>query len=229
MIIKGLQKQTVIDYPEKIACTIFIFGCNFRCSYCHNPELVVDDGRPEIKQEDILEFLKNRKGFLDAVCITGGEPTLNKDLPDFISKIKKLGFLVKLDTNGSNPEMLKELIEKKLVDYVAMDIKAPLESYENITNVKVNKENVQKSIDLIKKMKEYEFRITVVPDLFDEKQAKLIGEWLKGSKRFFIQQFRGIKTLDKNFVGKKSFSKEELTKFCNILKHYFEVCKIRGI
>ncbi len=229
MIIKGLQKQTVIDYPGKIACTIFAFGCNFRCSYCHNPELIVDDGRPEIEKEEILEFLKNRKDFLDGVCITGGEPTLNKDLPEFISKIKKLGFFVKLDTNGSNPEMLKELIERKLVDYIAMDIKAPLEFYENVANVKVNKENIQKSIDLIKKMEEYEFRITVVPRLFDEEHAKLIGEWLKGSKRLFIQQFRGIKTLDENLIGKKSFSKEELTKFYNILKPYFETCEIRGI
>jgi len=229
MIIKGLQKQTVIDYPGKLACTIFTFGCNFRCSYCHNPELVVDDGRSEIKEGEILEFLKNRKDFLDGVCITGGEPTLNENLPDFISKIKKLGFFVKLDTNGSNPEMLKGLIEKKLVDYIAMDIKAPLEFYENIANVEVNKDNIQKSVDLIKKMKEYEFRITVVPGLFNEKYAKMIGEWLKGSKKFFIQQFRGIKTLDRGFVGKKSFSKEELMNFCNILKPYFETCEIRGI
>ena len=229
MIIKGLQKQTVIDYPGKIACTIFTFGCNFHCSYCHNPELIVDDGRPEIKEGEILEFLKNRKDFLDGVCITGGEPSLNKDLPEFISKIKKLGFFVKLDTNGSNPEMLKELIEKKSVNYIAMDIKAPLEFYESVANVKVNKDDIQKSVDLIKKMEEYEFRITVVPGLFNEKQAKLIGEWLKGSKRFFIQQFRGIKTLDENLIGKKSFSKEELINFCNILKPYFETCEIRGI
>jgi len=229
MKIKGLQKQTVLDYPGKLACTVFTFGCNFRCGFCHNPELVIDDGRPEIKQEEFLEFLKNRKEFLDGVCITGGEPTLNKELPEFIAKIKELGFLVKLDTNGTNPEMLKELIDKKLVDYVAMDIKAPLEFYEKITNSKVNKGNIKKSIDLIRKMKDYEFRITVVPGLFNEEYAKMIGEWLKGSKRFYIQQFRGIKTLDKSFVGKKSFSKEELTKFCNILKPYFEVCKVRGI
>ncbi len=229
MIIKGLQKQTVIDYPGKLACTIFTFGCNFRCSYCHNPELVIDDGRSEIKKEEILEFLKNRKDFLDGVCISGGEPTINEDLLEFISKIKELGFLVKLDTNGTNPKMLEELIEKKLVDYIAMDIKAPLEFYENITNVKVNKNDIQKSVVLIKKIKEYEFRITVVPGLFNEKHAKLIGEWLKGSKRFYIQQFRGIKTLDKNFVDKKPFSEEELINFCNVLKPYFEVCKIRGI
>jgi pyruvate formate lyase activating enzyme len=229
MKIKGLQKQTVLDYPGKLACTIFTFGCTFRCNYCHNPELIIDDGRPEIKQEEILEFLKERKGFLDGVCITGGEPTLNKELPDFISKIKQLGFLVKLDTNGTNPEMLKELIDKKLIDYVAMDIKAPLESYEKVTNVKVDKEDIQKSVDLIRRMKDYEFRITIVPGLFNEEYARSIGEWLNGSKKFYIQQFRGIKTLDKSFVGKKPFSKEDLINFCNILKPYFETCEIRGI
>jgi pyruvate formate lyase activating enzyme len=124
--------------------------------------------------------------------------------------------------------MIEELINKKLVDYIAMDIKAPLEFYDKVTNTKVNKEDIQKSVDLIRKMKKYEFRITVVPGLFNEEFAKLIGEWLKGSKRFYIQQFRGIKNLDKNFVGKKPFSKEELEKFCRILKPYFEKCEIRG-
>lgn len=229
MKIKGLQKQTVLDYPDKLGCTIFTFGCNFRCGFCHNPELIVDDGRPEIKQDDVIEFLKNKKGFLDGVCITGGEPTLNEDLPEFISKIKELGFLVKLDTNGTNPKMLEELINKKLVDYIAMDIKAPLEFYDKVTNVKVNKSDIQKSVDLIRKMNDYEFRTTVVPGLFNEEYAKLIGEWLKGSNRFYIQQFRGIKTLDKNFVGKKPFSKEELISFCNILKPYFKTCEMRGL
>ncbi len=229
MKIKGLQKQTILDYPGKLACTIFTFGCNFRCGFCHNPELVVGDGRTEIKQEEILEFLKNRKGFLDGVCITGGEPTLNEGLPEFISKIKELGFLVKLDTNGTNPKMLEELINKKLVDYIAMDIKAPLEFYDKVTNVKVNKSDIQKSVDLIRRTENYEFRTTVVPGLFNEEYAKLIGEWLKGSNRFYIQQFRGIKTLDKNFVGKKPFSKEELISFCNILKPYFKKCEMRGL
>jgi len=160
---------------------------------------------------------------------TGGEPTLNEDLPDFISKIKELGLLVKLDTNGTNPKMLEALINKKLVDYIAMDIKAPLEFYDKITNVKVNKDDIQKSVDLIRKTKNYEFRTTVVPGLFNEEHAKMIGEWLKGSNKFYIQQFRGIKTLDKSFVGKKPFSKEETIKFCGILKPYFETCEIRGI
>lgn len=224
-----MQKQTVLDYPGKLACTIFTFGCNFRCGFCHNPELIKDDGRLEIKQEEILEFLKNRKDFLDGVCITGGEPTINEDLPDFISKIKELGFLVKLDTNGTNPEMLKELIDKRLIDYVAMDIKAPIEFYDNVVNTNVNKEDIQRSIDLIRGMKDYEFRTTIVPGLFNEMYAKMIGEWLKGSKSFYIQQFRAIKTLDKEFLSKKPFSKEDLINFCNIMKPYFEVCEIRGI
>jgi pyruvate formate lyase activating enzyme len=228
MIIKGLQRQTVLDYPGKLACTIFTFGCNFRCGYCHNPELIFDDGRPDMPEIDILKFLEERKGFLDGVCITGGEPTLNTDLPEFISKVKSLGYLVKLDTNGSNPNMLKEIIDRKLVDYIAMDVKAPLDSYERITNVKTNLEDIQRSIDLIRSFGSYEFRITVVPKLFDENSAKCIGEWLKGSKRFFIQNFKGVKTLDRSFVGGKSFTKEELTNFCNIMKPYFDKCEIRG-
>ena len=229
MIIKGLEKQTVLDYPDKLACTIFTFGCNFRCGFCHNPELVVDDGRTEIKQEEILKFLNERKDFLDGVCITGGEPTMNKDLLEFISKIKEMGFAVKLDTNGSNPEMLRELIDKKLVDYIAMDIKAPLEKYAAVANSKVNADDIQKSVDLIRNFPDYEFRITVVPGLFDEEDAKKIGEWLKGSKNFYIQQFRGIKTLDKSFVGKEPFSKLELGVLCNVMKPFFERCELRGV
>ncbi|MFH0928942.1 MAG: anaerobic ribonucleoside-triphosphate reductase activating protein [Candidatus Aenigmatarchaeota archaeon] len=229
MIIKGLERQTVLDYPGKLACTVFLFGCNFRCSFCHNPELIVDDGRAEIKLEDVLEFLKERKGFIDGVCITGGEPTLNKDLPDFISKIKAMGFSVKLDTNGSNPSMLEELISKNLIDYIAMDIKAPLEKYDDVAKVSVNKKNIQKSVDIVKGLSDYEFRTTVVPGMFDESDAKNIGEWLKGSKRFYIQQFRGIKTLDKSLVGKKSFSKNEIENFHNIIKPFFGRCEIRGL
>ena len=229
MIIKGLQKQTVLDYPGKLACTIFTFGCNFRCGYCHNPELIVDDGRPAISEEEILKFLEERKGFLDAVCITGGEPTLNSDLPEFIEKIKKIGFLVKLDTNGSNPKMLKELVSKKLVDYIAMDVKAPIDSYEKITNVKVNGEDIQRSIDIIRNFGEYEFRTTAVPGMFNEDYAMRIGEWLKGSKRFFLQNFKGIKTLDNEFLKKKPFSKEELLDLCSVMKPYFGKCEVRGI
>jgi pyruvate formate lyase activating enzyme len=229
MIIKGLQKQTVLDYPGKLACTIFTFGCNFRCGYCHNPELITDDGRLQVSQEDIFKFLEERKGFLDGVCITGGEPTLNSDLPEFMARIKDMGFLVKLDTNGSNPKRLEEIIRRKIVDYIAMDIKAPLDSYDKITNVSVNKEDIQKSVELIRDFGEYEFRTTVVPGLFDEEAARKIGEWLKGSKRFYLQNFKGVKTLDKSFLEKKPFTKEELSVFCNTLKPFFGICDIRGL
>ncbi len=230
MIIKGLQKTTLIDYPGKVACTIFTFGCDFRCSYCHNPELVDDDGTKPINEKQILDFLKERKGFLDGVCITGGEPMLHKDLPDFISKIKKMGFLVKLDTNGTNTRMLEELIDKNLIDYVAMDIKAPLEKYEDVVGVKINKENIQESIKLIReKAPDYEFRTTVVPGLLDKNSILEIGKWLKGTKRFCIQQFRPIKTLDKTYREKKPYIREELIEFCNLLKPFFNECEIRGI
>jgi pyruvate formate lyase activating enzyme len=229
MIIKGLEKQTLLDYPGKLACIVFTFGCNFRCGYCHNPELVVDDMRPEITQDSILRFLEERKDFLEGVVITGGEPTLHSDLPVFISKIKKLGFAVKLDTNGSNPKMLMELIDKKLLDYVAMDVKAPLDSYESVANVKVNVKDIEESVRLVRSFPNYEFRLTAVPGLFDEEQAKKIGEWLKGSKKFCLQQFKGTKTLDKSFVNKKPFSKEEMNKFCSVLKPYFSKCEVRGV
>ena len=230
MIIKGLQKLTLIDYPGKIACTIFTFGCNFRCRYCHNPELVFDNGTKPIEDREIFKFLSERKGFLDGVCVTGGEPTLHRDLPHFLAKIKGMNFLAKLDTNGTNPRMLKYLIDEDLLDYIAMDIKAPLERYEEVVRVKVNEENIKRSINLIKESGiNYEFRTTVVPELLNKEDILAIGRWLQGAKRFYIQQFRGIKTLDKNFVSKKPYSEEELEEFCNILKPFVECCKVRGL
>ena len=228
MIIKGLQETTLIDYPDKVACSIFTFGCNFRCGFCHNPELIIDDGRPGIKKEKIIKFLEERKNFLDAVCITGGEPTININLPDFISDIKSLGYLVKLDTNGSNPEMIEELIDRNLVDYIAMDIKGPIELYDEIAGVRVDKEKIKKSVEIIKKkMKNYEFRITLVPGLFEEEHVDMMGRWLGSVKLFYIQNFGNEKNLDKKFNNVRPFKKEELEKFCELFKEYFENCKIR--
>ncbi|MBA3064696.1 anaerobic ribonucleoside-triphosphate reductase activating protein, partial [Candidatus Woesearchaeota archaeon] len=147
MQIAGLQKLTLIDYPDKIACTIFLFGCNFRCGFCHNPELVLSDKpKKEYKEKKILDFLRQRKKYLDAICITGGEPLINFDLPELLKKIKGLGFLVKLDTNGSNPKRLKELISKKLVDYIAMDIKADKDNYNVLAEVKIDINQIEESI-----------------------------------------------------------------------------------
>ena len=169
MFIGGLQKVTLIDYPGKIACTVFCLGCNFRCGFCYNKELVLPEktkSQIKIPEKEFFNFLKGRKNLLQGVTVSGGEPTIYEDLPDFIKKIKKLDYFVKLDTNGSNPEMLKDLIEKKLIDYVAMDIKAPLinTKYTQITGIKGILNKVKKSIKIIKNSGlDYEFRTTIVP------------------------------------------------------------------
>lgn len=230
MIIKGLQKFTLIDFPGKLACTIFTFGCNFRCPYCQNPELVIDDGREPISESWILNFLHRRRGFLEGVCISGGEPTIQGDLIDFLTKVKRIGYLVKLDTNGSNPEILKEAIEGGLVDYVAMDIKAPLRKYDEVARVKVDKGKINESIKVIRDLApDYEFRVTVVPGLLTNEDFHEIGKWLMGAKNFYIQQFQGAKTLDKRFTGRKPLDGEALIEIQKTLSKYFKSCKVRGL
>jgi pyruvate formate lyase activating enzyme len=229
LIIKGVQKLSLIDYPGRVACTLFTFGCNFRCPYCHNPELVVDDGTPPVPEGEVLRFLEERKGFLDGVCITGGEPTLHNDLPDFIRRVKGLGYSVKLDTNGTNPEMLRGLIVEKLVDYIAMDVKAPLEKYESVVRVKVDASKIAESVEIVRAFPEHEFRTTVVPELLRREDIVAIAEWLRGARRFFIQQFKPSKTLDKTFLEKQVYQAGELEKICGEIKLFFEVCKIRNV
>ncbi|MEM3393226.1 MAG: anaerobic ribonucleoside-triphosphate reductase activating protein [Candidatus Bathyarchaeia archaeon] len=229
MIIKGLQKFTLIDYPGKLACTIFTFGCNFRCPYCQNPELIIDDGRKPISIAWILNFLYERKSFLDGVCITGGEPTIQSNLTEFIKELKRLGYSVKLDTNGSNPELINQMLKTELVDFIAMDVKAPLEKYKEVTKVDA-KDLVKKSIRIIiDKAPEYEFRLTVVPGLINEEDLHKIGEIVKGAEKIYIQQFRNEKTLDESFKNIKPFTKEKLLKFKDILKDYVNFCDIRGV
>ena len=167
--IKGLQKISLNNFVDKPCCVVFLGGCNFRCPYCFNPELVFNKKEDEITEDKFFSFLDSRKGLLDGVCITGGEPTLSKGLVEFISKIKEKGFLVKLDTNGSNSSVVKELISNKLVDYIAMDIKGPLERYSEICGVKVDVEEIKKSVLLLQKFGNFEFRTTVLPDLLGEK------------------------------------------------------------
>jgi pyruvate formate lyase activating enzyme len=232
LLIKGMQKTSLIDYPGKIAATVFVGMCNFSCPYCHNKNLVVGyDGLSTIKEKEVTDYLKNKKKWLDGVCITGGEPMIHKELFSFVSKIKNLGFLVKLDTNGSNPKMLKKLMDDKLVDYIAMDIKAPLEKYDNITRIKTNKNDIKESINLIKKNKiDNEFRITVVPGLVNKDDIKEIGKLLKGAKRFFIQQFKANENvIDMAYRNKKSFSSEDLEEFKVILNKYINTVNVRGI
>lgn len=231
MLITGLQKTSLVDFPNKIAAVIFTSSCNFYCGFCHNPELVDPNQKlPEIPEQEILEFLEKRKKILDGVVITGGEPIIYNDLPEFIKKIKKLGLLIKLDTNGTNPEMTKKLLTNKLISYIAMDIKGPLSKYEKITNRSVDLEKIKKSVDLIKKSGiDYEFRTTVVPTLLKKKDFQEIGKWLKGSKNYYLQQFRNQKTLDPKLKNVQPYLEEKLYEFAKIMKKYVKNVAVRGI
>jgi len=229
MILKGLQKTTLIDYPGHIACTVFTYPCNFRCPFCHNPELVVSECEgPSLAESEFFKFLKSRQGKLEGVCITGGEPTLHKDLPAFIKHIKKLGFKVKLDTNGSNPEMLKDLIEKKLLDYVAMDVKNAYNYYPETVAAEINVDKVAESIKLILQNKiDYELRTTVVPGLHNKERMEALGEWIRGAQKYSIQNFQKGKTLDSNYKEKESFSEKEIREFEEIMKKYVKKIELR--
>jgi len=231
MLIKGIQKTTLLDYPGKIASIIFLAGCNFRCPYCQNPSLVNGYNElPTIPESDVLEFLRGRRKWLDGVCITGGEPTLHKDLPSFIAEVKKEGLLVKLDTNGSNPWMLERLLKDGLLDYIAMDIKAPLQRYPEVVRAKVDLNKIQKSVDILRSSGvEYEFRTTVVPGLLGEADITELTNWLKGPKKYYLQQFRNHVTLDEAFMEVSSYKPEELHSLAAIASKGFETCEVRGI
>lgn len=216
MIIGGVQKTSLLDYPDKISAIVFTQGCNFRCGYCHNPELI-NSKEQAWSVPAFLEFLKTRKGKLDAVVITGGEPCLQKDLPKFIKEIKKLGFLVKLDTNGNYPQVLNKVLP--YVDYIAMDIKAPLEKYGKITNVKVNADDIKKSIDIIMNSeKNYEFRTTVVKSLLSEDDILKIGDLIFGAQCYYLQKFVPSKILDYKLLNEATYSDDELSFICAKLK-----------
>jgi len=226
-VIGGLQKTSLLDFPKKIACIVFSCACNFRCGYCHNPELSnLNEG--VISTDDFFAFLKTRVGKLDGVVVTGGEPTLQKDLYEFIKEIKKLGFAVKLDTNGSNPEILKTLVNEKLVDYVAMDIKAPLNRYKEITNSNISTEKIQESIDfLLQNIVDYEFRTTVVKEQLQISDFEEISKLIKGADKYFLQKFEPSKTLDESFMTKTTYSIEEFEEIREILKDKVSNVSIR--
>lgn len=191
MLIKGFQKLTLLDYPEKTACTIFTPGCNFRCPFCHNASLV-ENASPEnmYTEEYIFSFLEKRKGLLDGVCVTGGEPLLQADILSFLGKIKDMGFLLKLDTNGTSPEKLKEAVKRGLVDYVAMDIKNCEEKYSLTAGTSVDMQKINESIDFLLSDKvDYEFRTTVVAEFHTERDIEKISKRISGAKRYFLQNF----------------------------------------
>jgi len=212
MKIGSLQKVSLIDYPGVISGIIFLQGCNFRCPYCHNPELVDEKlFGPCLDEKIILDFLNTRKGKLDAVTITGGEPTIQKDLTLFIKRVKKMGFAVKLDSNGSAPQVIKELLAEKLLDFIAMDIKAPLKKYKSIARVPVDTQSIKESVKLILKSNiPYEFRTTVVKSQLGAKDILEIAKLISGAKCYALQKFMPTKTLDKKFLKEKTWSDDEL-------------------
>ena len=218
MRIGGIQKFSLIDYPGRICAIIFTQGCNFRCPYCHNPELVAPS-LPEkgpscektMKAHDILAFLEQRRGKLDAVSITGGEPLLQRGLIKFIEQVRSLGYLVKIDTNGSLPKILKKLITRKLLDYIAMDVKAPLEKYEKVINSPIAPENIAESIRMIMGSGiDYEFRTTLVSTLLTGEDLEKIGALIKGARRHVLQRFVPSKILDPAFMNEKAWTDGEL-------------------
>lgn len=229
MKIGGLQRVSLIDYPGLISAVIFLQGCNFKCSYCHNPELVDSSlFRTCIKENDVMEFLETRKGKLDGVSITGGEPTIQEKLPAFIRQIKKMGFAVKLDTNGSRPHIIKNLTAEKLLDYIAMDIKAPLEKYKNIANTHIDPHSIKESIRLILDAKiPSEFRTTVVESQLDEEDIRKIADMISGANKYVLQKFVPTKTLDSRFLKEKSLTDEKLQKIKNSIEHQITSVTIR--
>jgi len=227
-IIGGIQKTTLVDFPSKIASIVFTQGCNFRCGYCHNPEIHDFKHESKYKTEEFIEFLKTRKGKLDGVVITGGEPTLQSGLYDFIKQIKYLGFAVKLDTNGSNFNIIKKLINDNLLDYVAMDIKASFDKYDKIIGVHCNIENIKKSISLIINSNvDYEFRTTVLKHQLSFDDFEKIGKVLQGAKRYYLQKFVSSNILDKNLINAQNYTDNELQKICINLKKYINCVDYR--
>jgi pyruvate formate lyase activating enzyme len=229
MDIKGVQKTSLIDYPGKMSAVIFVPKCTFRCAFCYNVDLVTGwEKLDTIDEREVLNFLKDRKKWLDGIVVTGGEPTIHKDLPDFLRKVKELGYAVKLDTNGTNPYMLEDLIKEGLVDYLAMDIKCPQERYEEICKAKVDMKLLKMSIERIKNSGlDYEFRTTVVPGLITKEDIVKIGEWMKGAKNYYIQQFFPRRTLDGSLQNTRPYKPEDLKEMEEAAKPFFGKVEVR--
>lgn len=228
MDINGIQKLTLLDYPGKCACTVFLAGCNLRCPFCHNASLVTGHVPAAMGSEEFFAFLKKRRGLLDGVCVTGGEPTLRKDLPEFLTKIRELGYLVKLDTNGSNPEMLRRLIEEKKVDYVAMDIKNCPDRYAQTCGGIDILPQVQESLSILKENHvEYELRTTLCKPIHDEEALEAMGKWLRGTKNYYLQNF--VDSGDLVGTGVSGFTKEEMEALRQAVLPHIPTALVRGV
>lgn len=231
--IGGLQRSTLIDYPGHIACTVFLIGCNFRCPWCHSPEIVLPDlitKHPRISKREFFEFLDLRKGLLDGVVVCGGEPTINEDLPEFLAEIKGRGFKTKLDTNGSNPAVIEGLFANGLLDYLAMDVKAPFREpdYPDATGVCADPKRMMESVELIKSSGvDYEFRTTVVPGLHGKEDIKEMAKAISPARKYFLQAFRSTKNIDASLVGSPAPSDDFMEGLKGEVEGMFDICEIR--
>jgi len=230
MKIGGFQKTSLLDYPDMISSIVWTVGCNFNCPFCYNTELVHGTAQ-SISEEQIFDHLKKRKQIVEALVISGGEPFLQKDLEVFCKKIKKLNLLIKIDTNGSFPDELKDLIDKKLVDYVAVDIKAPKGKYEKLAGAKIDIKNIQKTIDILQNSPvDYEFKTTFVPKFLTREDILEIGRWLKGSKKYYLQQFKNeMPVLSSELQYIKPYEKHEILDIIEKIKPFFGHCSARGM
>lgn len=229
MKIYGLQKMTLLDYPSKVAATVFLGGCDFSCPFCHNYEIVDGSAAPLMDEAELFSFLEKRKGLLDGIVITGGEPCLYKQLPDFAKKIKELGFLVKLDTNGYHPDMVEELLSQRLIDYIAMDIKNSPAKYAQTSGLKnIDIEIISKSISLIMNSNiPYEFRTTTVAEFHKNEDFEEIGKWIQGAKAYYLQQFTTRDTVpDKALTAP---SETDMMLFLKTVQKYVPAAELRGL
>ncbi len=229
MTIEGLQKLTLLDYPGRTACTVFLAGCNFRCPFCHNYELVASPVAPLMSDEELLDYLQKRKGLLDGVAITGGEPLLRKELPDLLSKIKALGYAIKLDTNGSFPARLKALVGEGLIDYVAMDIKnSPARYGQTVGFLKLELNAIQESIDfLMSGAVEYEFRTTVIEQFHSGEEIEAIARWIRGADRWFLQRFKPSERVPDGSLTAPTTQRME--EYLQIAKKFIPNAELRGV
>ncbi len=229
MTINGMQKLTLLDYPGNVACLIFTQGCNFRCPFCHNSGLLdMNNNCEKIDEKEVFKYLEKRKGLLDGVCISGGEPLLQKDIEYFIRKVKDLGYKVKLDTNGSSPKKLKQLLEEGLIDYVAMDIKNDFLNYDKTAGMCTNIDNIKKSIEIIENSNiEYEFRTTIVKQFHDVGKLEKIIQYIGPNARYYIQNYQDCSSVLQR--GLDGFDEEELLNIKNTLGVKYPNLVVRGV
>ena len=229
MKIHGLQKMTLLDFPGRVACTVFLGGCDMRCPFCHNAELIDGSAPPVMEEEELLAFLKKRQGLLEGVAITGGEPLLRPDIISLVEKIRDLGYPVKLDTNGTHPDRLREIIDRGLAAYVAMDIKNSPDRYAVTAGVDtLDMGKIRESVSLLMEGRTvYEFRTTVVAELHDADSFRGIGEWIRGAKRYYLQKFTDRDTVP--FGGFHAPADNEMHAYAEIAREYVPSVELRGI